>query len=105
MPPNTFDEKNSRFWQHPVAVRTDERHEWTVAQSGVKNLPGWDQSAEILKAGYGVFREAGWPREADVNGATVAAFHRRLLIMKSKIDAYCPDLDEPVRRGLASRSR
>lgn len=102
---NTFDERNSRFWQHPLAIQIEELREWIFAQSWEKNMPNWDQYVEILKAGYGVFLNTGLPRGPDVDDATVAAFHQQLHIMKSKLVECCPDLADSLRSFLAGRSR
>ena len=100
----TFDQKDSRFWQHPLNAQIRDFQAWLfdrVEEGKLRN----HQRAGILKEAYQAYRKADIPRGPDADELTVAAFRQQLHILKSKTVEICPDLADAIRNMPSSHSR
>lgn len=92
----TFDQKDSRFWQHPLNVQIRAFQAWLDDRVDAGMLT-YTQQVDILREGYQAFRKSGIPRGPDTDEATVSAFRQQLHILKAKTIEFCPELADDIR--------
>lgn len=100
----TFDQQDSRFWQHPMNAQIRDFQAWLHDRVDEGRLT-YPQLVQILREGYQAYRQAGIPRGPDADEITVAAFRQQIHILKAKTLDFCPTLGDDIRNMPNDRSR
>lgn len=99
----TFDQKDSRFWQHPLNIQIREFQELLLDWTDAGKIP-YGQRNGILLESYQAYRKADIPRGPDADELTAAAFRQQLHVLKKKTLEICPDLADTIRNLPSSHS-